>query len=313
MAGKISGFASLDGTPIQTTVRIYESVTGLLVDTVQSGADGLYESVAGNELAVYVMADPPPGYAPICHGPLTPVLVEVDIHSDSVTSLIHFDWLGHNKIVNDEVDRNTLSVIGSASIIQSDSKFGGGCLQCATDGGVKIAYNHYLTIPTDTTIEAWVYIPAVPVAKSSDVFPIIALGKLSSSASNLGTGLYLKKISGGYSLNLKSYYNSSNSYTHTSSTFALSTGWHHVAWSRAGATSYMFINGSSVGTKAMTANPTNYNQHDITVGYAVRSNFYGPVGYAGNHAIDELRVTRGVARYIEDFIPREFPFAYTPS
>lgn len=313
MAGKISGFTSLDGAPIQTTVRIYEAATGILVESLQSAADGWYESIAGNELAVFVLADPPAGYSPICHGPLMPVVVEVDVHSASVVSLMHFDWLGTNKLVSDEIAGNTWTVIGSATVEQGEFKFGSGSLQCQNDGGAKLPYSPYFTFYTfDVTIESWVYIPANIAAKSSGILPILTMGKLSSAASDLGSGFYLKEETGGYSLNLLCYSTSSTSDKHTSSIFPLTTGWHHVAWSRAGTDSHLFVDGVNVGSRAFTISLSNWNSHDTTIGYAVSGSFYGPVRYAGNHSIDDLRVTRGVARYTENFIPRTFPFAYTP-
>ena len=80
----------------------------------------------------------------------------------------------------------------------------------------------------------------------------------------------------------------------SSSTFA-SNAWHHIAMAYDGTNTRLFVNGVLQGTMGGggAASATT-----LTIGaYLSGSNFFQ--GY-----IDELRVTRGVARYTSNFTPR---------
>ncbi len=72
--------------------------------------------------------------------------------------------------------------------------------------------------------------------------------------------------------------------------------WYHFACVRNGSTTTMYINGSSIGsgTSVNAASTT----APITVGYSLGFN-----GYALNGYIDDLRITKGVARYTANFTP----------
>ena len=69
-----------------------------------------------------------------------------------------------------------------------------------------------------------------------------------------------------------------------------STGaWHHIMASRASGTGYLFVDGSLVKS---TSNTTNYAQAGLAIG---TNNFNGK--------IDEIRVSKGVARQTANFTP----------
>ena len=75
--------------------------------------------------------------------------------------------------------------------------------------------------------------------------------------------------------------------------------WYHLAVSRSGTSLKMFLNGTEV---ASTTDSTNFIGSGITVGAIA-----GPFYLNGN--IDDLRITKGVARYTANFTPpaRAFP------
>jgi hypothetical protein len=90
-----------------------------------------------------------------------------------------------------------------------------------------------------------------------------------------------------------------------SSTTGLNNGaWHHLAFVRSGTTCYMFINGQQVASK--TGVSTSVGSSTVYVG---SDRGFGGRDYVGY--IDELRITKGVARYTSNFyIPRAaFPDA----
>ncbi len=310
MAGKISGIVTIDGSPIETSVRVYEAQTGVFIDKTQRAADGFYESVTDNELPVFVMVDPPDGYMPICHGPLIPSFVYVDFYANNVASLVHFDWLGDETIISDDINNHNWSIKGSANVSQGLSKFGSASLQCVSLGGATAEYHSSFDVGlADTTFEAWVHIPANVVASYANILPIYSAGVQHREVG--GFTFYLLIVSGGYQLVTRATDdNKGNGYDiHTSDVFPLSSGWHHAAWARQGNNSYLFINGALVGSSIFTSPLINPQNQKITVGYAQWLNSsYSAFIYSGNHAIDELRITTGVARYTESFTPLPFPF-----
>ena len=79
--------------------------------------------------------------------------------------------------------------------------------------------------------------------------------------------------------------------------------WTHVAFAKEGSTGRLFINGvlAASGTfKAATASSR---------GVSIGSTRYDGAAYRSfNGLLDELRITKGVARYTEDFPPPDAPF-----
>jgi hypothetical protein len=80
--------------------------------------------------------------------------------------------------------------------------------------------------------------------------------------------------------------------------------WNHVAITRQGNTTMIFINGKLVSSKAanpyyqVSGNPLYIGQIDANIG----TDFYFR-GY-----LSELRITKGVARYTQDFSVPAAPF-----
>jgi hypothetical protein len=83
------------------------------------------------------------------------------------------------------------------------------------------------------------------------------------------------------------------------------TTWTHVAWVRSGNRWSVFVNGTE-RLLAASASGTPYNS---TAPFVIgRHVFSGATGYAFNGYIDDLRITKGVARYTANFTPPTAPF-----
>jgi hypothetical protein len=82
-------------------------------------------------------------------------------------------------------------------------------------------------------------------------------------------------------------------------TITLNT-WTHVAWTRSGSSNRLFINGTQVGST--TTDATNYTSTASFIG-ASQS---GTLPFAGY--IDDLRITKGYARYTSNFTPPSSAF-----
>jgi hypothetical protein len=80
--------------------------------------------------------------------------------------------------------------------------------------------------------------------------------------------------------------------------FTPSTGvWYHVAFARAGTTLRIFVNGTQLGSSF--TNSIGYNAGNLYIGYSRPPASDRPL----NGYIDDLRITKGVARYTANFTP----------
>jgi hypothetical protein len=136
----------------------------------------------------------------------------------------------------------------------------------------------------DFTIEMWLYTNA---NKTQILFDT---GTTSGSTTCIQCALN----SSGYP-----YVVLNNSPALTSSIVVSTSTWTHVAWVRSSGTLVIYVNGVSGGS---VSNSTNISDTGLTIGtpndWRDTSASYHYNGY-----IDDLRVTRGVARYTANFTP----------
>jgi hypothetical protein len=194
---------------------------------------------------------------------------------------------GTNAGIFDNAMKNNLVTVGNAQVSTSVTKFGTGSMSFDGTGD-------WLTSP-DTpnlqfgtgkfTIEGWFYLNAV-----GSVRGFVSKGT-STTGWSLGT-------------------NSSNQvvFSHTATSFA-STGtllistWYHITIVREGTganETKIYINGTNDGTSTVA---TNFNQTSIMYVGADRVGSSALNGY-----IDDLRITKGVARYTANFTPPSAPY-----
>jgi hypothetical protein len=201
-----------------------------------------------------------------------------------------------NASIIDSTAKNNLETVGDAQVSTSVKKFGTGSM--AFDGT-----GDYLSIPhqdilnfgsSNFTIECWVY----PVSNSA-----AQCIYYKSESNTTGILLMLNNVSAGkvnfYSGNGSSWYVQIDS----SSTISLNT-WTHLAATRNGSTWTIWINGTSSGTATSSTNPTS------TTELAKVGRFYTAIPFDFNGYIDDLRITKGVARYTAAFTP---PAAQLPA
>lgn len=176
---------------------------------------------------------------------------------------------------------------------------------------------------SDFTVEMWVYIPAGNMrGTDNDDFPtLVSCGSIADGAWNM---YFVEQTYSVYDPLLVVSWTFNNSGTPEYgfeycdfSGFAEGT-WHHIAWTRSGTTGRLFVNGV-----AQTGLIANSLTHDIGFGsiISVEPTPALTIGGARDAAedttlvgplwahIDDLRITRGVARYTADFTPpaAEFP------
>jgi len=183
---------------------------------------------------------------------------------------------------------NDLETVGNAQISTSVKKYGSGSL--AFDGS-----GDYLVEPTnvnfgygtgDFTIEFWVYL-------NSTSTNITIVSNLSSASS---TNPHIYFASAGSVI----YYYTANADRLVSPAVSIAT-WYHVAVCRASGSTRMFINGVQAGSTYTDSN--NYGT-SAPLGIGTYWSAGSPVTSSTlNGYIDDLRITKGYARYTSNFTP----------
>jgi hypothetical protein len=85
---------------------------------------------------------------------------------------------------------------------------------------------------------------------------------------------------------------------HATGTTTLSTGqWYHIAGVRYGSNIYLYVNGIQEANAAISGSPRNPSTNALSVG-AFASGVSTLNGY-----LDDVRITKGIARYTSNFTP----------
>lgn len=221
-----------------------------------------------------------------------------DFYFTNVSLLLHFDGTNGSTTFTDfSSSPKTITANGNAQISTAQSKFGGA-------SGYFDGTGDYLSVPDDAgfefttgdfTIEFYLYIPTGAATGAA----VINKGTWPTNTSS-----YLIYYGGSNEL---AFYASSNGTSWdiaTDKRFAVPISkntQHHVAVVRNGTTITGYFNGTSAFTQATTASLNN-NAQALTIGSGASGSS------ALNCYIDELRITKGIARYTANFTPPTIPF-----
>ena len=211
---------------------------------------------------------------------------------ENVSLLLHGDGTdGSTTIVDSSSSPKTVTVFGDAQISTAQSKFGGASI--AFDGS-----GDYLTLPggsafefgtRDFTVELW-YRPG-----------LLSGARIILDTRGAGQGSITNRWvinTDGFSLSVVV----ANT-IYVSGTLQLNT-WHFIAISRVAGTTRIFLDGSQLGSNI--SDTANYG-----VGTArpiIGADGNSPANLNLNGYIDDLRITKGVARYTSNFTPPTAPF-----
>jgi hypothetical protein len=209
--------------------------------------------------------------------PSTPA---TDPNFANVSLLLHADGTnGSTSFTDFSSNAHTITVYGNAQVTTTSPKFGTGALLCDGSGDSLSAPSHTsLTFGTgDFTIEAWIRLNAFSARQfvfsrrdsSGFSLAILADGRLTGITPNV------------------------NSLAEASATMATNT-WYHTAYTRSGSTNTLWLNGSSVATST--------NSEDGLSGTSFIGSRDGSTESVDGR-IDDLRITKGVARYTTTFTP----------
>lgn len=221
------------------------------------------------------------------------VIVPLDPHLGKVVAHLHFDGADNSTTFIDRT-RRVWTAQNSARIETDKVKFGtaAGWFRetpgWGSENGSRIWTPDHESLrfgTGDWTVEGW-FIPSAPS---------IGFGGFYRKGQNTSDGLQLAVTPTQLILRSEIY---------TDSVVAVSlstTEYSHIAFVRDGNTIRFFVNGSQVGTDTRTFNHT--STEDAYIGSST-----GNTSYSYNGMIDELRITKGVARYTEDFDVPTAPF-----
>jgi phage protein U len=176
----------------------------------------------------------------------------------------------------------TIQAFADAKLTTAEKKFGSASL--SLDGVGDYAFvqsnNDFAFGTGDFTIEGWFYRETTGVA--------VSLFDFRTAATQTAPWLYI-----GAGGSLLYVVNSSNRISTGSGTIGAGS-WFHIALSRSGTDTRLFVNGTQVGSTYTDTN--NYIQSPLTIGarYTGANEFFN--GY-----IDDVRISKGVGQYITNF------------
>jgi hypothetical protein len=196
---------------------------------------------------------------------------------------------GSTSFIDSSSNALTPTVNGNTQISTTQSKFGGSAgLFDGTDDYLTYSYNSAFNFGTgDLTVEAWIY--PTNVTGVNGVW-----GVSSGSGSNPKFVLFIENGTPKIHINyLPSF---SNTFLVSSGTISINV-WTHLAFVRSGSTWSFYINGVLAGTGS--------NSTDITFASSPQYVGYGGEGYFTPFEgyMDDVRITKGVARYTAAFTP----------
>jgi len=217
-----------------------------------------------------------------------PSYAPVDEEFGNVSLLLH----GDGTIIDSSSNVQSVTVVGDAQISTAQSKFGGSSI--AFDGSgdnLTVPDNGSFTMGTaDFTVECWVrlantsHIGAFITTAEPTDFQGFFLGHVN------GTLYFLADGDGPFTWDVSLVGGS-----------IAANSWTHIAGVRFGNTFTSYVNGVQVATTTSSISLANSNNILHVGGRSIENQYFN--GY-----IEDLRITKGVARYTQNFTPPTAPF-----
>ena len=217
-----------------------------------------------------------------------------DPHFDKVSLLLHMDGVDGSTTFIDQLGAQCLPV-GDARLSTAQSVYGGSSLLLGGSmDGLQINHSGAFNFGTgDFTVEMWVYV----IAHTN-----VTAALLASGGSGWVSGECVLRFDTGSVLSL--YANTNGILVGTG---PFPTGqWQHVAMCRSGGTASIYQGGVAVASGWLPGNLNFSNNLKSFLGYSDFDKI------SLNGYIDDLRVTKGLARYTSNFTPPSTPFPDAP-
>ena len=217
--------------------------------------------------------------------------VPLDADYPNVSLLLHGDGPNGSTIITDNSPSpKTVTAVGNAQISTAQSKFGGSSIAFDGSGDVLNTPNHpdFDLGASNFTVEAWVY-------------PTSSTGLRLLYAKRTTPGTAQTSIAIGINAGTASFWASSDNSSWnivSGATFGSvsNNAWSHIAVVRNGTSFTGYLNG--IGTLLVASSSSIGNTTSVP---SIGGDSDGTSSFAGY--IDELRITKGVARYTSNFTP----------
>ena len=215
---------------------------------------------------------------------------------NKVSLLLPFDGSDTATSTSDESDNShTITFAGTAQLDTAQKKFGTASLLLDGDSDyIQVADHDSFDFDAGNfTVECWIRFAALG---NNTIFSHWANGTATSMS------YYLTYFNGSGILRL-GYYLSGNA--DTSYSWSPSTGtWYHIALERSGTTLKVYIDGTSVISVAASTTALRDSEDPFRVGVFNDASTGSPtLDWYFNGHIDDLRITKGIARYGTNFTP----------
>ena len=211
---------------------------------------------------------------------LWPPNVGEDPYYNNVLLLLRADGAnGSTTILDESSYARTMTAYADANLSTSQVKFGTASLYFdgANDYVEGPSSADWALVDTDYCVEFWIYPVGSQLTASGIIGTYTGWNSYAGKWQIIMTGSTLYAMTSGGSYGI-------------SATLTAST-WSHVAWVRAGTTASLYVNGISQASTSAN-NYTNYAPIRLGTAFNVFS------GY-----LDDIRITKGVARYTSNFTP----------
>jgi hypothetical protein len=187
-----------------------------------------------------------------------------------------------NAGIFDNTGKNNLETVGDAQIDTTTKKYGTGSMEFdGTGDWLKLFTTPNITLGSgDFTFEGWIYLNTVSGAQ-------IIFDQRPASNQGVYPVLYMNGAAMTWYINSSAAITSSNLSTST---------WYHFAIVRSSGSTKLYIDGTQSGSTYSDTN--NYLASRSYIGISAFDETGGLNGY-----IDDLRITKGVARYTSAFTP----------
>jgi hypothetical protein len=220
----------------------------------------------------------------------------VDPQFGSVSLLLHGNGTnGSTTITDSSLTPKTVTAVGNAQISTAQSKFGGASIAFdGTGDEARLSNSNEFTLAGNFTIECWIYFNILTNSPS-----VFCLGSIISP--NNGLLLYWSNST----TSLRVYSNGASLITSVGT--AAATTWQHMAVVRNGSGTNnlsLYVDGVLRGQATNSTVFSGVSANGFVLGSEYANSFFPSL----NGYIDDLRITKGVARYTANFTPPTAPF-----
>ena len=229
---------------------------------------------------------------------ITPRYTPLDPFISNVSLLLHGNGTnGSTTITDNSPTPKTVTAVGNAQISTAQSKFGGSSILVDGSGdAATLPNNSAFRLNGDFTVELWVY----PNALTGERY-FVSHYDFGSAQRNWRFGL----MNGSAHLHFNFVAANGATENEISAGVGLTlTTWQHIAVTKSASTSRIFINGIQQASSTALVD-LGGSTASLSVGSILNS---GSPAFGANCYIDDLRITKGVARYTSNFTPPTTPF-----